>query len=88
LKNIDRIADYDIVNLSQRIIHDIYWGIDRYLGPQFRSLVKVEESLFGIVLAKPAALFVDARTPAASIYFPTTFRSASLILSCQPGPAS
>ena len=26
-----------------------------------------------------------ARVP---IYFPTTFRSASLILSCQPGPAS
>jgi hypothetical protein len=26
--------------------------------------------------------------PAAPIYFPTTFRSASLILPCQPGPAS
>ena len=32
--------------------------------------------------------FVDARTPAVPIYFPITFRSASLILSCQPGPAS
>jgi hypothetical protein len=31
---------------------------------------------------------VDARTPAVPIYFPTTFRRASLILSCQPGPAS
>ena len=27
---------------------------------------------------------VDARTPAVPIYFPITFRSASLILSCQP----
>jgi hypothetical protein len=27
-------------------------------------------------------------SPAALIYFPTIFRSASLILSCQPGPAS
>ena len=26
--------------------------------------------------------------PAAPIYFPTTFRSASLMRSCQPGPAS
>src|SRR4029077_13189690 len=26
--------------------------------------------------------------PLRQIYFPTTFRSASLILSCQPGPAS
>ena len=32
--------------------------------------------------------FVDARRPAVPIYFPITFRSASLILSCQPGPAS
>src|SRR5262249_11227095 len=29
-----------------------------------------------------------ASSPAAQIYFPTSFRSASLILSCQPGPAS
>ena len=29
-----------------------------------------------------------ASPPAAPIYFPTIFRSASLILSCQPGPAS
>src|SRR5262245_6034330 len=29
-----------------------------------------------------------ASSPAAPIYFPTTFRSASFILSCQPGPAS
>src|SRR5262249_41458374 len=27
-------------------------------------------------------------SPVEPIYFPTTFRSASLILSCQPGPAS
>jgi hypothetical protein len=49
----------------------------------------LEDVRAGRVSSHPSTKLSTSRfSPAVPIYFPTTFRSASLILSCQPGPAS
>jgi hypothetical protein len=46
------------------------------------------KSASNVASHSPIRLSPSRFSSAVPIYFPTTFRSASLILSCQPGPAS